>query len=242
MKSPKALFWSLLLLTLSFTACDEDDSGNVNNDPVLSDEEALAVLEVALDNTSGGIAADATEAALLAKAYSTETVTEVCGSRFDTTLSYSYDQPRLSASYLTSLSWVVNCNEFRTPLNIEFDRVATGSLETNRLLSLDEMSNEWLIEGLIAGDAYLLSGTYLRNGEHDSKVRDENQFDSRLEINTSMLTIDKLTLEITGGRADYTLRGEGTEGRSYSFTGSIEFLGNQAAQVTINEETYDISW
>jgi hypothetical protein len=86
----------------------------------------------------------------------------------------------------------------------------------------------------------MLNGTYNRSGSQTSKVRDRNSFTSELDMTLASLSVNKNTLQIDGGTGTFTLTGSVAGGGSFSYEGSITFLGNGMATITINGETYEI--
>lgn len=231
-------FFMLLTLAFGFTSCNKDDNDDTS---IIATEEAVAVVESALISGTAGIADEVSDATLVALEYTEKDLNGGnCGETFDSTLTRNVNRDRVTASYTSTWLWTVNCNNVMIPTSLDFARTTSGEYETRRLNSDDNAASEWTIDGLISGDVWTLNGTYNRTGSQTSKVRDMNTFTSELDMNLSALTVNKNTLEIDGGTGTFTLVGNNTNGNSFSFEGSISFLGNGMATVTINGETYEI--
>ncbi len=232
-------FFSLILLALSlgFTSCNEDSNDDTS---IIAPEEAAAIVESALFSGTAGIADEVSDATLVALEYTEKNLTGGdCGETFDSTIVRSIDEPRVMANYTTTWLWTVNCNNVMIPTSLDFARNTSGEYETLRLASNDNASSDWTIGNLISGLNWTLNGTYNRSGSQTSKVRNMNSFTSDLEMTLTSLSVSKNTLEIESGTGTFTLTGNGTDGNSFSFEGSITFLGSGRATVTINGETYE---
>ncbi len=240
MKTKTPLFWVAAIgLALSFTACNEEEK-DVIEDPVITTEEAALVVEGSVVLSTEGLAREASDAAIVGLT-TEEKSFEGCGMTRDTSLERDFQGTLYSASYATSWSWTVNCNESDIPQSISFQRSAEGTYTSPFIFSEDSMSSDWLIEGLRNAPEYVLSGTYTRAGNQESQVGDRS-YSTELEVSVSSLVVDKKTDEISSGSADFTLEATAPRGNDVTYTGTINFLGNRTAQIIINGTVREVNW
>ncbi|MEM6379763.1 MAG: hypothetical protein AAF705_16285, partial [Bacteroidota bacterium] len=193
----------MLLSTLLFTSCDNTEEKEIS---LITEEDAVEVLESALMDGSEGISNEAQDAALVAKNYSGENANiSSCGESFDSTVMKVVNQTAIQASYSTSWTWTITCNDFSIPQTLTFGRTASGNYETNRFTGESQSSSDWLLDNLILGGSWNLDGTCSRNGTHQSKVRNQNAFSFDLNMVIAGLEVDKDEPEILAGEGTFTL-------------------------------------
>ncbi|MBX2875672.1 MAG: hypothetical protein KTR30_26375 [Saprospiraceae bacterium] len=232
----------LLTLSIAFfgTACNKDTDATPNEEAITA-EESIALVEAALVEGAEGLTHEVEDAVEVAELVLAKTLTNTyCGLGKDSTLVRSFDRPRLSGSYSTSWNWLLNCDEQEIPVNLNFSRKATGSYESLRLSSDDKAESDWVLDDLVFGTEYVLNGTYQRVGTQASKVRQQNTFTSTVEFTVTDLSVGKVKRRINSGSAALLVVGQGSNGESFSFSGTVDFLGDGAATVTINGEVYEI--
>ena len=233
--------FSLAVFAIAFSlmACNKSDDDTAT----LSDEEVAAVLEGALMSSSGGITDEIADATQVAIRYTEKTILGGdCGETFDSTVLRSVNNASITASYTTTWQWIINCNNLMVPISIDYDRTANGAYETARMISDDNSLSNWGIDNLLTGNAWTLSGSYVRSGNQTSKVRNRSSFVSELTISVNELAVSKSSLDIVSGAATFTLTGSVNGGSGFSYSGSIVFNGNGTATVTINGQAYVIDY
>lgn len=238
---PKNLIVFALLGTILFSTACEKESTTPNEEEAITTEETVALVEAALADGAEGIANEVDDAIVAAELVLEKTLTNVyCGISKDSTLSRDFNSARFSGNYSTSWQWMLNCNEQEVPQSLDFSRVATGDYESLRLISDDKAEGTWAMTNLVTGTAYLFNGSYIRNGSQESKVRDQKSFTSTVELTVEDLSVGKIKRRITAGTATLLIKGQASSGENFSINGSVEFLGNGAAVLTINGQTYPI--
>ena len=237
---PKNLIVFALLGTLLFsTACEKES--DIPNEEAITTEETVALVEAALAEGAEGIANEVDDAVEAAELVLEKTLTNVyCGISKDSTLSRNFSSARFSGNYATSWQWILNCNEQEVPQSLDFSRTASGDYESLRLISDDKADGTWAMTNLVSGSAYLFNGSYVRNGSQVSKVREQKSFSSTIEFTVQDLSVGKIKRRITGGTATLLIKGQSSSGENFSINGNVEFLGNGAAVLTINGQTYPI--
>jgi len=233
------LFALLMAFGLLTTSCNKEAE---EPQVVLTEEEIVAVVEGALLADTDGLAAQSEDAVYIAEQYTVKDGLGggPCGETMDSTVSYSFSDPRITASYNSTFVWTLNCNNASIPQTLDFDRTAEGNYETARMISDDSAVGDWLVENLITGANYVINGTYSRQGSQTSKVRNMNAFTSSLQVGLDDLNLDKGTRRIVSGIASFTLTGSGTAGRSFSYEGDLVFNGNGSVTIIINGHSHTI--
>lgn len=232
----------LLILSIAFigASCNKEADDSPKEEAITT-EETIALVEAALVEGAEGITHEVEDAVEVAELVLEKTLNNTyCGLSKDSTLARSFNRTRISGEYSTSWAWILNCNEQEIPVNLNFSRKANGSYESLRLISDDKADSEWVMDNLVLGTEYVLNGTYKREGTQASKVREQNSFSSTVEFTVTDLSIGKIKRRINSGSANLLITGQASNGESFSFNGTVEFLGDGAATVTINGEVYDI--
>ncbi|MBK6903437.1 MAG: hypothetical protein IPH04_11690 [Saprospirales bacterium] len=226
-----------LFLALSFSllssSCKKEEEA-----VAMTEEEAVEVIESSMSAEAQGMAGEASDVAEAAESFADESL---CGMTGDSSLSYTIDQVNLQASYTIAWGWELVCTGF-IPNTLEFVRTTDGTYETNRLKSDDSAISSWDITNLVTGTQYIMNGSYTREGSQESKIGQQNEFSSTLVITATDILVDKVTQEIAGGTASFTLTGNGSGGSDVSYTGTIVFNGNQSATLTINGNSHPLNW
>jgi len=239
----------LLLLSLGFFAfsCDDDNDDTTINEPALTTEEATALVEAAVLSDSDGLLAETDDAVTLAVEYMEKSGGNPCGVSFDSTVSYNFEGNRITANYQTSWGWTVNCNDNSVPVTLDFSRSSSGTYESNSFSSDDQSQGSYLVENLLSGEDFTISGSTQREGSQMSKVRNQNSIESVFDFTVSQLLIGKDSRMIESGTATFTLNASSTGGRSANVQGSLDFLGDRSATLTfsgdtIEETTVTLTW
>ncbi|WP_367388724.1 hypothetical protein [Lewinella sp. LCG006] len=235
-----SLFTLMILFSTAFTFFSCENNEEEPETAVIEEEEILAIVSVALVTESEGATAEAVEMAYVAeKELEPSTATIACGETTDSTFITNINESWITGTYENALTWGLNCNG-NIPISIFYGRQMDGSYETERLLSEDEATSNWLMESLLTGPNYIISGSYERNGTQESKVRDMHSFVSTVLLEVDNLNIDKGEKQIVSGVATFTLSGTANNTSSFSQTGTIVFLGNGQANIIFNGNTYTV--
>ncbi len=229
-------FLALVLAIGLLSGCNKEEEQQVTT---VSEEDAVEVVENALKVESEGLTAEVEDAAQVADEYAEKTEVP-CGETFDSTAVYSLTNTYITADYTSSWSWTLSCNQQNIPTTLDFTRTTEGDYETTRMVSDDSATGAWTLDNLLLGDAYTINGSYVRTGSQESKVRNMTTFSSTVEFALADVNVDKDLYRITDGTATFTISGTGSGGRSFQYTGEIIFLGDGAATITINGNTYSV--
>ena len=230
-------FFALAVLTLAgVSACKKD--ATTTSSPTVTEADAVQMTTDAVTSSTGGMTAQTTTSVTL---YAAEAPVLTCGTTKDTTITgASVAGTPYTFAYSLNWNYLLNCNTQEFTLNY------TGSSSYSGLLTSTNGScvGTDVLTGIAPTAAnYALTGSFERKGSATSKVGQQKSFTSDLKIATTNALVNKTTMEIISGTASVTLTGATSGGRSFSFGGTLTFLGNKTGKLVLNSgNSYSISW
>lgn len=222
----------LTAAVLLLTSCKKD-----NDITAVTEEDAADVVAASVMTTSGGVTAQAADAARIAGIY-----VNACGVSKDTSVLYTnLPGAVITYSFAASWHWALTCGV--TP-RFDFSYAGNNIYDAPRVSSNDKVAATLSLTGLEPNASqYLYNLQLTRNGTEVSKVRNKNSFSSLLTITGSNIAINKQTLTIASGTAAVTISGATSGGKTFSFAGTLVFSGNRKGTLTLNSGTsYSIEW
>lgn len=234
-------FFALLLLLFTFAACTNEEETTPGQDAETTNEIVVEFIDGALSNSSAGLMYEVNEMAKIADQYSTKSGNDpICNVEQDSSLNYKYAGDLITVDFSGNWTWVVNCNDFFIPTSVAVDASSQSVYFSNRANSNSSRQGDWLIDNLISGPSFDLSGEYTETGNFFIQLEEERSFDATFNFSLNSLLISKTTFEVESGSADFTYQGTSDAGNEISLTGSIEFIGKSKAIITINGNTFEI--
>lgn len=210
----------------------------------LSTEDAADAVTEALEYKSGGLAQAIKAAAQYLEGQNFGGGGEHldCGESFDSTIAGSHNTVSVTSSFTHTWQYTLNCDG-PTPVSVTGTGNHTGHYNGPRITSDTEGTRSWTVTGLDAGMThFIFNGMFERSGVHTSKLRQKNTFTSSLAIVPTDVAVSKTWHKIVSGSAAVTLNCTGADGEEYNFIGSLEFNGDDTATLTLNGQTYTISF
>ncbi|HMQ61355.1 MAG TPA: hypothetical protein PKE06_11855 [Flavilitoribacter sp.] len=233
-----AFVLGLALLVIG-TSCKKNDDNEPENK--ISNDELEAIVEGSLVANYQGIAKEAFDAAVITEASVEKTTTTLeCGETRDTSVTWSFGSGNVSAGYNGLWTWTLNCTPQSLPTSLVYTRNTNGQYESARLKAMETATGQWVVSNLTTGLFYVLNGSYSRQGSQMFKIGNQNTFSSTTQFTVTDLKVNKITKLIDSGLATLVISGEGTTGYSFNHTGSVEFLGDGSAIVTVNGHTWTV--
>ena len=224
-------------IMLNTTSCKKNSAKTNNTAAVtVTEADAAQFTTDAVSPSSGGMANQLSGATSL---YATTALS--CGVHKDSVISIT-SQSGAIPSYQYTFNWdfMLNCNG-QVPTNITFNYTGKGGYNGLHMSASDTSNAQFVLTG--ASSSYLLTANYTRTGTVTSKIAKQYTFRSILNIQSSNISIDKTTHEISAGTATAIFVATSTSGKKSTFTGTITFLGNKKATLVINSgATYPIQW
>lgn len=228
-----------IILGMSSCSKDNDTSASV------SEEEIAESISQSVATDGGGLVIQATATASAvnnAAARMGGKFSDECGVQHSDVFSgSSAGGTAVTFSYSFSRNWLLTCNG-TIPQQFEFNYKGKATYDAPRMSSDDSATAKILVTNLDS-NYYVYNHQYAREGSQVSKIRNKRSFKSLIAISSTDIRIDKSTLRIVSGTATATVSGEGSDGHSFSYSGTITFLGNQTATLVLgNGGTYTIAW
>jgi hypothetical protein len=233
-KAVKMLTTTAILIGVSFTACKKDASPTTT--ATVTEQNAADLTTDAIVPENAGLVTQVNSSVTI---YKTSTLS--CGVQKDSTLAKS-SASGATPSYDYSLNWnyLLDCSAETLTFNF------TGNSTYN---GVDMSSNDTSTGGFVLGSLqpsatqYDLNASYSRSGSQTSKVARQYTFTSNLKIVAADLKIDKTTQAIVSGTATVSITGASSSGKSFTFSGTVTFLGGGKATLVLNSgASYPIQW
>ena len=240
MKTLKFYFALCTSISVLFMSCDRDNSDR--DVDTVSEDEAVALVQESLVSEVYGTGVQAADAASLESSETSKGNTE-CGTITEKNFTRSNAEGATvvfdhSVDYTSEL---ICENDIPNTYVIEFS--STGTYSAPRMDSDDSIIYEAFLTNLKNEETfYTYNGAFTRNGSQTTRIAGRTRnFESILSIKTENLAIDKQTRTVSGGTSTFSLTGTTASGDSFSYTGQVTYLGNGAAQIEVNGNTYDVS-
>ena len=226
-------------LSLCATACKKDGTGSLSASATVTEADAAEMTTDAITPATGGMVTQLNSSVTIYK-----TVSLSCGVQKDSAIIKS-SISGATPSYNYSLSWnyMLTCNGI-IPVQLAFNFSGAANYGGLRMSSTDNSTGGFLMTGLQLSSAqYLFNATYKRTGTTISKIGNQNTFNSTITITGASIAIDKSSLEIVSGSASVNISATSSSGKSFTFNGSITFLGSKKANLVLNSGvSYVIQW
>jgi hypothetical protein len=236
----------------TLTSCHKDSSATTT----LTEADAAQVTVDAVSPTTGGLVNQVSaSASLFANGtvtggtvnsannhLTTDSYTIPCGTEKDSTVSYASATSSVP-SFTYSLTWkyTLACT---VPSTLTLNFTGAGSYNGFIQSSTFNSVGGFVLTGLgSTASQFTFNSNYTRTGTTTSKIGNKNTFDHTLTITSSNIIYDKTTKEIVSGTATVSVKVTSSSGNSWSYGGTLTFLGNKTAKLVLNSGTvYNISW
>ena len=232
----KASFLTLLALTA--ISCNKDT--DEDSTPAVTEEEAVELVEASLSEESAGASEITAE---YARVYDEEIEQNVqCNVSQQTTYNLAHNGDLAQANYRFEWDYLIACNSLSIPESATFNASGNGTYSTNRIESDDACNFSANVTGLEPSvSAMTFNGSFERSGTQSLTTnRNTHSLTSTFNSQLNDLVVSKADYQIDSGTGNFTLTGTNNQ-HQFSFTGTIEFTGNQTATVTLNGSSYTIS-
>ncbi|GIV32545.1 MAG: hypothetical protein KatS3mg031_0080 [Chitinophagales bacterium] len=217
-------------------------TGCLKGDDQLKPEELNAAIEYAISSGTGGMAAqfdDVLIALQQAEAGKTVAIMRQCNTVLDSTVIRADTLWNLFYTYVFHWSYLLTCDAQDDPISFRFDYDGSGSFDAPRMSGSGQVNARYNVTGLSPSDnAYLYNGTYMREGNLQSKAGRQIAFSILTTVVLQDVRINKSNRKIISGSALLTVSGELSNGQGFNYEGSMIFPGNGSVTVTVNGRTF----
>jgi len=230
----RTVLWVISLVFVIFTSCKKDENSAIEG---VSEEEAVEVVQNTMSSESGGLSEQIETSTAIVAAYSTSR-NDICGLSFDTAIILTNTLgSQISYQYNFSWDWVINCNQWQIPESVAFSYNMNGWYNGPNMSAQDSANQSFQLSGLELSQDYLTyNGSYQREGLYQSKIGSQRSFMSKITIETINVKVNKTSYKIESGTANITVFIETSDGKTFSFDGTITFNGNDIATLAFEDE------
>jgi hypothetical protein len=165
-----------------------------------------------------------------------------CGLTVDTTLKYSTAVNGGTASLSGTISFTFTCTNDKLSGYSTNDNVNI-SLTDPQLSFAYKVGENLVLTALNPADDnsnLSLKGSLTSNGSYQYNTGTKRSGTEIFDYTLSSIIIDPVASDVLSGSATFNTSGTGPKG-VWNYQGTITFLGNQQATVTINGKTYNVN-
>ncbi len=228
---------AICLVTSLFFSCKNDD-GDV--DTGLSNEEAAEQSASIISSDIDGITRDVD---ILYQDLDSRSAEDgriaVCDTGYDTTIVYNYEGANVTFDFSGTYGYSFICSN-NIPSELSLDFTSQVEYEGPRVMTSSASEGNLTAGNLILGTAYDVDGTFVTTGSLIQKQRNQNTFEGSTNVTMTDVMVNKATRQIESGSATLNSTGTSSNGGSYQFTASVEFMGGGVAIVTVNDTQFSI--
>ena len=229
----------LLLAFVAFSCNDNEDNPLVESEQVITEEEAVELVESSLAEESAGLAKSSYD---YTKSYEEGIAQNIqCDNTIQDDFNYTNNGTFAEVNYNFMWEYTISCNALSIPQSASLNVSGSGIYTTPKITSDDSSSLSAQLSGLQPTSSNIIyNGTYERSGTQQVTT---NQVSKTIttEFNAAIsdLTVTKSDYTVSSGSGTFTLSGT-NDGESFSFEGSITFNGDGTATIVINGNAYTI--
>jgi hypothetical protein len=252
----------IAMLLLGAASCKKSNSTQVSAN--VSSSEALDMVSSSLSSNSNGagtmgadaITVAATQSASLGsssgavivgsnnrslyRAVSTKKLD--CGdTKNDTVSRASVSGAAIGYAYTSLYTFTLNCVS-EVPDNLAGSSTFSGTYSGPFISSIYTGTTTFTVTGIAPSVGnYTLNGTYVRNGDFQSKKNTSNQGTHTVNITVTNVTVSKTTGTVTGGSATFSVTGNVPAKGNWSYSGTLTYNGDGTANLTLSGTVYIIN-
>ena len=161
-----------------------------------------------------------------------------CGEHADTTINTTTTENNVTASVKGSIGFDFNCtNNVLTGFHVASNIVVAES-SANYTIAAKVDESLTLATANADNSKFSLNGTLNTDATYNYKTGSKQSGSQTFDYNYKNVIVDEDGIE--SGSASFTTKGTGTTGE-WNFEGTITFLGNQQAKITINGTAYTVN-
>jgi hypothetical protein len=255
-KIAKIIYAAVIIAASAFTltSCHKDSTSSGSTTITESDAAQVAVDAIS-PSTGGMVSQVSASASFFANGtvtggtvssvnnhLTTDSYTLPCGKEKDSTVAYASITTTIP-SFTYSLTWkyTLACT---VPSTFTLNFAGAGTYNGFIQASSFNSTGDFVLTGLgSTAKQFTFNSNYTRTGTTTSKIGNKNTFNHALSIVSSNIIYDKATQEIVSGSAIVSIKVSSTSGNTWSYGGTLTFLGNKTAKLVLNSGTvYTISW
>jgi hypothetical protein len=231
---------ALMLICTAFYACEEKkgsntDPNNPEKNPPVSESTAAQLTTNLMVTPNAGLVQQLENSVI-----SIFLANPQCGVADSVSLSGASQAGAIPGfSFKIKWNYLLNCVPPPAVLNLAFKGESTFDTQAMSGKNTDSGTVSVVHD---ASRNFLVKTTGVVSGVENTKTTPVNTVNATLTIVTSSITISSTTAQILSGDATVKLTGSNSGG-NFSYSGTIKFLGNNQATLTLDSgKSYPITW
>jgi hypothetical protein len=230
----KSFSYIISLIVISFfISCQKDTVAPEVN---ITEDDAADVLGSVIASSSKGLITQLAVGVDIADSGEIPGLQKIIAPPIDTTITKQGSFGGYSYQYIARYRY-----EFSLLSDsLRFQYWLKGAYSTPRVSADDSSWAELRLTQFLGKDSCMINGTYSRLGSHSLKVRDKKQFNSQITATLNNIVFDKKTKQALYGTISFTISGESSTGKAFSYSGILSIYGNIPASLILNDLTYEI--
>lgn len=227
-----ALLWA--------TGCQKDDAPEAN---AISEAEAADLVGAAVAIEEGGLVVQIQEAIVRdegTQVTAAQQNTALCGFVKDGTFAHSSQpgqQVQYQFTYQTQLSY--QCVDGAVD-QATWTLNGSGMYDGPRRQTSFTSGGTWTLSQISGTGPYRFNGSFERSGTYELRLRNRG-VTSQLSLNSEDIVVNRTSRQVESGTAFVNLSGQTAQRGAFSFTATLEFLGDQQGRLTVNGRSYLIN-
>ncbi|MCX6277524.1 MAG: hypothetical protein NT004_05445 [Bacteroidetes bacterium] len=130
---------------------------------------------------------------------------------------------------------------FQAPNNFQLVYSASGNYDSPNVTAAISGDGTLAVTGFLTGDAYIVNGKSASEGNFATKIGNKNSITGTVSSTITNFRFSKTTGLPESGSATIVVAGSTGAGRSFGFTGTLVYNGNNNATLTINGKTFNFN-
>jgi hypothetical protein len=234
-------------VAMAIPSCKKDDNNSI---PAISEGEAGELMATAVVDNNGGLMYQNDGAVGIASSYYTNRTagrqSDDCGKKHEgSVLLESPANSNMSYKFAWNWSWLLDCTPNNEIKSLTVNYNGRIKYTTTEMSMNDSSIATFKIAGLETDSANLtLNQTFNRTGTLSYTASGVlNTYATTLSYIGSNIKVNKETGKIVGGTAAINMSGSTITGKSFSYSGTITYLGNYKATLKLKGgASVDLSW
>ncbi len=229
----------IIILSILFS-CKKDVISDENN---LSADEAAEIAGASLSSGNGGSSGQFEDAVNYSEQIINDTTSQKTSQVYDTSYTVTKDTGRITFNYSFHYQYGMRYNSDTQMFEYFMNYDTDGTLQSLRLYSEDSSEGNLILTGLEQNEEYyLINGTGTRTGNQTISVQEKKSVTTSILINFNDIKVRKSDYKIIEGSGDISIKGKTSEGKDFSFAGTLIYKDDGTIILTLNGEEYVINF
>lgn len=244
----KVIFFCLAMLAIS-SSCKKDEADDSN---AITQDEAAESVGAAFSSDAGGASSFIVQGSsgIDANSYNSLRTASSTIVLKDTTITDTLSN--LASTRTFSYKWIFKAEltlALGIPASVVTSHTYSGKFEGpyfksehqgNGTSTYTQLGTGTSLSNFVANNTWIMNGTYERSGTETHKINNK-VVTSSTQITLSNVSVDRINKKILSGNGTITMQGSNSKGETFSYSGSITFLGDGVATLTIGDKSYTLT-